>query len=352
MFFGNTGTNKDSTYQTLRTTGGSTCAGGILNRSAYWFPAVIKDNALGDKPGVVKPEYMIVYYNIGTHDASPKMTRIPRGLSYVFGFDPFDPDDDRHQDEIPGDHVYGGQGFNGWKCQGTNGSLDPDAHPVSPGNANQPYLRNDDGTPTLVCPENELIGAEFNGPPCWDGVNLTSPGGRGHMRALVRNIGSGQSVCPDGWYEVPSFQLNIWFQHGGPDDYKEWYFSCDRMPDFTQFHNGQCGHTDWLGAWDYGTEENPGIMLTWMNKCNGITIGSLIGDPHECDDTQYGDGKKGIVQGPAPDGSRLHQIDFGQDWIHKGYNRFFPLPHSLVGPSISIPTGLNKLRPKSTRSLI
>ncbi len=60
QFVGNTGTNANSTYATLRTSGQSTCQnanGGPVNRSAYWFPAML--NGIG---GVVKPDYWHLYY--------------------------------------------------------------------------------------------------------------------------------------------------------------------------------------------------------------------------------------------------------------------------------------------------
>ena len=40
-FFGNTGANADSTAESIRGTGNSTCRGGIANRSSYWVPTLI-----------------------------------------------------------------------------------------------------------------------------------------------------------------------------------------------------------------------------------------------------------------------------------------------------------------------
>src|SRR6185295_4061675 len=56
-YFGNTSVVANSTAASLRATGNSTCRGGIINRSAYWVPALL--DHLG-RP--VKPEYMDVYY--------------------------------------------------------------------------------------------------------------------------------------------------------------------------------------------------------------------------------------------------------------------------------------------------
>ena len=55
-FFGNTKANAYSTFETLRTTGDSTCMN-VLNRSAYWYPALL--NAGGS---VIRADYIAVYY--------------------------------------------------------------------------------------------------------------------------------------------------------------------------------------------------------------------------------------------------------------------------------------------------
>ena len=46
VFFGNTAIDAYSTITSIQTTGNSTCAGGIANRSGYWVPAIVdtRDN--------------------------------------------------------------------------------------------------------------------------------------------------------------------------------------------------------------------------------------------------------------------------------------------------------------------
>ena len=326
MFFGNTLTNARSTYQSLRTTGGSTCGGGQINRSAYWFPAVLKDNVAADGGvAAIKSDFAIVYYSVDDVRRL-RLTRVMRGMTYVFGFNPNDPTDSAIKAEIAAANLIGNQqayryltnGFLGWKCEQANGS-NPNS-PV-PGSNLQPYLRNADGTATLTCPNTERIGAVAVGPTCWDGRNLTSPNGRGHVRHVIGDQNTGQrAICPQGWYEIPLFELVVWFSHTGPSDYKEWYLSSDRMPGHTQFLNGQSFHTDWFGAWDYP------VMTTWMRNCNGIAMNSVPGNPHSCIDTEFGDGTAGIVGSPAPDGSRNPQLDFTTRWANQGPNRYLPVP--------------------------
>ena len=40
-FFGNTGTDGNSTAESIAGSGNSTCRGGTVNRTAYWAPAII-----------------------------------------------------------------------------------------------------------------------------------------------------------------------------------------------------------------------------------------------------------------------------------------------------------------------
>src|SRR5438046_1298283 len=53
QFFGNTGTNANSNYNSLRTTGGSTCTRSATEspqRSAYWMPAMLDGAGNAVKP--------------------------------------------------------------------------------------------------------------------------------------------------------------------------------------------------------------------------------------------------------------------------------------------------------------
>src|SRR4029079_14950609 len=95
QFFGNSGTNASSNYQSLRASGGTTCGQSStpFNRSAYWFPAML--DGVGH---VVKPDSIKLYYK--RNSASDPMCRplssqyqslgqcvdLPNGIRYVFGY--------------------------------------------------------------------------------------------------------------------------------------------------------------------------------------------------------------------------------------------------------------------------
>ena len=60
MFFGNTAMDANTTTASIVDAGNSTCRGGILNRTAYWTPAVIDGNGV-----TVMPEEGTFYYKTG-----------------------------------------------------------------------------------------------------------------------------------------------------------------------------------------------------------------------------------------------------------------------------------------------
>ncbi len=347
-FFGNNTMGADSTYEQLRTSynkphegraGTSTCAGGPINNSGYWYPALLKDNAIGDgKTMIVKPGVAIVYYNIATSQ-SDRTIRIPRGFNFVFGVRPDDvnntitaaeitaanaasaADGGRQSYLVPGPYD---AGFVGWHCVDNVTSINgSNANSPRAGFEYQPWLRNADGTATLTCASSatSYMVASASGQVCWDGVNLTSPNGRGHVRYLVKENNTNRSMCPEGWYQLVSFELSAYFKHEGETDYKEWYLSSDRMVPGSPLLNGQSFHSDWYGAWDYN------VMQTWMQQCNGtnLVIGGTDGDPGDCGDTRYGDGTGGKVGNAPPDGSRSVVVNTNAAQ-YTGNARFDPLP--------------------------
>ncbi|WP_288935721.1 DUF1996 domain-containing protein, partial [uncultured Sphingomonas sp.] len=88
QWYGNTAGNYASTYATLRASGDSTCSN-MLNRSAYWVPALM--NAAGK---VIQPDYLSIYYKrlpdgdpMCLKESAKGCTGIPTGLRVVSGYD-------------------------------------------------------------------------------------------------------------------------------------------------------------------------------------------------------------------------------------------------------------------------
>jgi hypothetical protein len=319
MFWGNLSVTKDSNYSQLRQNGESTCGGNKINRSAYWAPALMEDLPSGVS-AVRAFDQAVVYYTLNLSEA-PKMTRIPRNFRYIGGYDPADPNNTKMTGPIAtantaaawarytvpngfGNGTSSGTGFIGWTCLSTdlatpvNGS---NANSPVAGNSVQPYLRTAAGLTTLTCPADGGLMAEFHAPPCWDGKNLGSNDGRHHVAYKVGDNNTGQTVCFDGWYQLPEFVTKLIWSLKGTEDVGKFYFSSDVMnygaadgsarspcrQVTSNYCRGETGHFDWFGAWGYGTAASPGVMLKWMNHCNGVKIiisgTTLNGDPAECD---------------------------------------------------------------------
>ena len=95
QFFGNTGTNASSNYQSLRTSGGSTCtrtSDVSPQRTAYWMPAML--DGVGN---AVKPDWINTYYKrLPASDPQcaktdnpaviGKCIEMPNGLRFILGY--------------------------------------------------------------------------------------------------------------------------------------------------------------------------------------------------------------------------------------------------------------------------
>ncbi|VXC87914.1 DUF1996 domain-containing protein [Sphingomonas sp. 8AM] len=255
QFFGNTGANAYSTYATLRTTGESTC-GNILNRSAYWIPAML--DGVGK---VVRPDYVVIYYKRLPEDSPQCKTMgkacvaLPRGMRYIFGY---------NMATDKAEHFY----FN---CDGPTATSG--AYP-------------DLVTAAKNCPAGNRIGAVVAGPQCWDGKNLNSADHRSHVGYPDFND-RGQLLCPANLpYVIPTFSLGAWYTVDDNLDRsgewkpgtQTWSLSSDNMPGMPAKRPGSTFHADWMGAWDDAT------MKAWIDNC----INKLL----TCNGGDLGNGKQ------------------------------------------------------------
>ncbi|MEH3102533.1 MAG: DUF1996 domain-containing protein [Sphingomonas phyllosphaerae] len=257
QFFGNTLANANSTYESLRTTGESTC-NSPLNRSAYWIPAM-----LNGKGGVVRPDFISIYYKRLPKD-DPECQRmgkacvdLPRGMRFLFGFD------------MASMSTKFGAGY--FNCQGptaVSGHYDDIVEAAK------------------NCPVGNQLGAIVNAPNCWDGKNLDSADHRSH----VANAGYGDwgyLRCPSTHpYVIPGFTLGAWYTvdsdldtSGKWDGGKSsWHLASDEMPGMPLMRPGSTLHADWFGAWD------DSVMRMWTDNC----INKLL----SCNGGDLGNGKQ------------------------------------------------------------
>lgn len=246
-FFGNTGIDANSTTETLMSTGSSSCAGGVVNRTAYWVPTLIDTGNGALQP--IYPLSNLIYYKTGydgvrNQDIQP----FPDGLKFISG-SPSSAAPETNAGRWSCDTVTGNTG---WRTEIPN-----DCKP---------------GTGLLMT-------IEF--PQCWDGKNLDSANHKDHMA-----FANGKYVLAptDGtqlqsWQEVtttagcpashpialPLISYNIWYQV--PWDHPEriqmdWRLSCDTYD--KSLPGGYCIHGDYFLGWKRE------IMEAWVKNCNVV----------------------------------------------------------------------------------
>ena len=259
QFWGNTGTNANSNYQSLRTTGGSTCdnrsAGNMaINRSAYWSPAML------DGAGhVVKPDFINTYYKQIPHGdptcqgpPSPNSlgwcVDLPNGIHFVFGYNM------ANGKGGPADASSWDPSFIWYNCWddlvGTpnaraNGTYHTIAEVVAAG-----------------CPAGAVLVAQAIIPACWDGKNLDSADHRSHMAVpsgdYIPSIG--QRACPsDHPYVLPGLQMRVHYTTDDNFVAGKWHLSSDEMMPGTVA--GSTLHFDYFEAW------SPTVKDLWFRNC-------------------------------------------------------------------------------------
>jgi hypothetical protein len=208
MFFGNTAIDQNSTYQSLRSTGNSTCDGGPLNRTAYWMPAVFDENNR-----VVVPTQFELYYKAENATDPAQVRAKPNGLRMIAGAS-----DTRVFD---------------WRCGGRSGTTIPD------------------------CAPGDRLTVSVRFPYCWDGKHLDSPDHRSHMAYGTNNT---WGPCPAS-HPVHLPELTEFAHFDNVSNTRNWYLSSDRMNPASPAPNGSTMHADWFGAWDND------IQNRWVDNC-------------------------------------------------------------------------------------
>ena len=290
QFFGNLDADANSTYQSLRTRGKSTCnwSDFPLNRSAYWQPAMLDGHG-----HVVRPDVIKVYYKRDpisaascAQNGSPRAvgicTSLPNGLKFVWGWNPV-----THQGGDPK-----------FVCDG----------PTAQGGVFRSIPE-----AAAACPFDSAPGAKQNQlgiavdmPDCWDGKHLDSPDHRSHMGVPV-DTHEGYFKCDAAHpFAVPTFSMSAWFTVD--ENTADWRLSSDAMePDKP---HGFTLHADWFGAWDNLAEKK------WMDGCVNSHLNCSGGDLGD------GDQLPGAQSGGDPQN--------GSGWLAKP--RLVPVP-AATGPS-------------------
>ena len=244
QFFGNTKTDADSDYQSLRTSGDSTCMN-KLNRSAYWVPAM-----LDGKGHVVRPDNVSIYYK-RRPAGDPECQKMgdecvaqPNGIKYIVGYD------------MAGGPTTGHPYIN------ANGHTYPDFPSAIAGEGKQNIK------------EFRMIVSSLD---CWDGRNIDSANHRSHIASAVRDsrIAGAPPRCPATHPKViPRFTLSAAYTvNPATDDLDLWELASD---DMAGTKPGGSFHTDLFDGWDQDTKD------AWTDNC----INKLL----NCSDGQLGNG--------------------------------------------------------------
>ncbi|HEU4459263.1 MAG TPA: DUF1996 domain-containing protein [Methylibium sp.] len=226
VFFGNTATDANSTPESIRTSGGSSCRGGIVNRSSYWVPAMI--DTRDGRPIQPRSDIDVYYktgYLLGTL-LNGSVQPFPAGFRMIGG---------DSKSRVAQRHMY-------YSCH--NGSGD---------------------SPTIPnCPGGELWQiVEF--PQCWDGRNLDSPDHRSHV------VYPSGGRCPAS-HPVMLPQVSYHVKYDVPaSGASTWRLSSD----IDGAPAGSSGHGDWVNGWEQE------VMETFVSRIVnlGLSGGShIVGD--------------------------------------------------------------------------
>ncbi|SFP98552.1 DUF1996 domain-containing protein [Sphingomonas rubra] len=315
QFFGNGSPSYDSTYFSLRTKGDGFCGGGMLNRSAYWIPAMMD----GSKNQAVASYGQVAYY---TKELEGNIA-YPRGFRFIGGYNLSDRNRTKINRETGSAWTKSGESV-GWQC------IRDDGGPTVSGGGS---FLNADGSDRL----NNCIGtltAEINFPDCWDRIHLQAGDGRAHTRhsqGPVSNGGMSNRRCPPKYSPIAQFQIKASWKVNGYAEYKHWFVASDRMPGMIE-PSGTTMHADWFGAWD------PLIFDIWQSQCSGaFTQRFGVGRPADCNFSSFGNGWRGKVNEINP----RTGFKTVRDDLYLGNDKYRPIPGQYMPGFPGIAKGTN-----------
>jgi hypothetical protein len=257
--FGNTQLSGNSTYESLRAAGDSSCGsdmkGHALNRSGYWVAAM-----LDGKGNVVQPDNITIYYKripaSDPHCGDPAIAphygwclKLPNGLRFIAGSNL---KGGWRQAHTPKQTPYvGAFRFNCITSQGLGIA----------GISGQYF----DLASMPRCPVGAQVEQVMQMPNCWDGRRLDAADHGSHMDYMTAGH------CPlDHPYLIPFFLQGINYLVKEGDDTTLWSLSSDAV-DPTK-PRGWSIHGDWFGAWD------PVTLQTWTDNCIDKHLSCTGGD--------------------------------------------------------------------------
>jgi len=249
QYFGNLSGNANSTYESLRKSGESTCQNDA-NRSLYWMPAM-----LDGKGNVVRPDFVSIYYKRRPSTdpfcktAASRCDGIPRGLQFIFGWDQTRPNEPQPENA----KLFNFKCVQGW----------------SPTTATFPDMVE----VMKVCKPGQWLSAAISTPECWNGVDLATKDHRSHLADMVRDRNSGQLSCPATHpVIIPRFTMGVGYSIEAGDDPTKWELASDHMLPPALRRAGSTFHSDYWEAWEDEVRE------MWERGCLDKMLNCSDGD--------------------------------------------------------------------------
>jgi hypothetical protein len=228
-FFGNTAVRAGTTPSSLASIGGSTCLGGIANRTGYWVTALV-DTRNGE---VQIPDLGIFYYKSG-YNMDPKSIQVfPVGLRMIAG------DKTTSSSQL----------YTNWSCRD--------------------HYTGDFASIPTTCPVGDFVRMEVQFPQCWDGKNLDSPDHKSHMSYPDSRNPPQKSTCP-ATHPIPLPAITEKFDY--PVTNKNpatWRLSSDTYA--ASLPGGFSAHADWMYGWV------PSVMQTIVTQCINKAVDCGVG---------------------------------------------------------------------------
>lgn len=251
--FGNREINKDSTFESLRTSMETpSCIGGPLNMTGYWQAAML--DMMGN---LIKSESITIYYKgaprtdangdgvPGDENGTPQTTTFPDRLKLVFGGSPAEPIGKGTWQCLVRDRRPGSTNLN-VRSVGKAGAKNL-AEALTPECLNHPGSEIDPARPSYdPFLTEKSVSVQVALPPCWNG-ELDSPDHRSHVTGKISNATTNwKSVCPSTHpYELAHLLINPSWRVWGTEDVSKWRLASD----VAGYPAGHSAHMDWFGAW-------------------------------------------------------------------------------------------------------
>lgn len=228
MYFGNTHANAFSNFDTIMNSGGGTCNGHELNRTAYWAPAM-----LDGKGNVLVPRRILVYYK--SFNAAVGKTQVyPDNMQIVA-----DSSINNRASDIAS-----------YQCENHYGGGDNQKQDTMP---NCIGGTSADGGQMLL-----EMNIKFN--QCWNGLDPSNY--KANLTAPLYHWYSG--TCPASHSKIfPNLEYRIFYDIKPGENTSQWYISSDvdRATGTVNPVRGSTVHADWFGGW------NKEINKMWIDNC-------------------------------------------------------------------------------------